>query len=97
MEGSMFDTVVVGKLAIILSAIESNSVSEKFSDPANIARAVGGRTAKKERRRISIFAVLPGCKSSRSERALLRNCEGDSVPRDWVRKYFSNNSVLDGR
>ena len=72
----MFDTVVVGKLVSILSAIEANSVSKKFSDPAKIARAVGGRTAKKERRKISIFAVLPGCKSSRSERAFSEELQG---------------------
>ena len=40
---------------------------------------MGGRTARKERRKMSILEELPGSKRSRSAQALDKNCEGESA------------------
>jgi len=74
----------------------ANSSSVDLSDPASIARAVGGRIAKKNLRSMLMFNEDPGCSCSRSERAFVRNCDGDREPNDCVRKYLSNSSVSVG-
>jgi len=74
----------------------ARSAKDDLSEPARIARTVGGSTARKERRKMSSFDELPGCSCSRSSQALMMNSEGDSNPSDCVRKYLSNISVLDG-
>jgi len=85
-----------GRFSITLSAMLAKSVSEDFSEPARIARAVGGRTARKKRRNMFTLDELPECNRSRSAQALDKNCDGNCYPNDWVRKYFSNNSVSKG-
>ena len=70
---STCEMVVLGRLRRTLSAMFARSVREDLSEPAKIARAVGGSTARNERRRMSTFEELPGCKRSRSEQALAKN------------------------
>ena len=74
----------------------ANSSSVDLSESASIARAVGGRIAKKNRRSMLTFNEHPGCSFSRSERGFARNCYGDREPNDCVRKYLSNSSVSVG-
>ena len=84
------------RFSITLSAMLAKSVSEDFSEPARIARAVGGRTARKKRCNMSTLDEIPECNPSRSAQALDKNCDGNCDHNDWVRKYFLNYSVSEG-
>jgi len=82
--GSILEIAGLWRSTSILSAVWARSVREESPETVRITRIMGGRTAKKERRKISILEGLLGCKRSRSTRVLDKNWEGDSNPRDLV-------------